>query len=176
MRDLNFLRGGRRPACRFPRLGFSPWTPFSEAPPFKSGIPPGGKTHPVFALRATPRQSRGEPARPSLRSRSAALRPERRTDNAADGEPAARSGLGCRPPLRRFPSPYPPAWGLGRPATGSLHFDTATGPSRFPRSGLYFSRKKSRTRYVRPGKEGKLKKKRLVEARAAVLARSYRMG
>ena len=39
-------RGGEAWGCGFPRLGFPPGAPLSEAPPFKCGSSAGGKTHP----------------------------------------------------------------------------------------------------------------------------------
>lgn len=41
-----FKRGGEAGGCGFPRLGFPPGAPLSEAPPFHCGSSAGGQTHP----------------------------------------------------------------------------------------------------------------------------------
>jgi len=102
-------RGGRFRTCCFPRLGFPPCTPPSEAPPFKRNTA-RGETHPsscrLFEIGIRRRFAGGQqhgfffvlltpPLPPAL-------------PFASSGRAC---GCGCPEPLRRSTSPQPP--GLG---------------------------------------------------------------
>ena len=51
-RECGFWRGGEAGGCGFPRLGFPPGAPLSEAPPSTADHRPGGKPIPVHSLRS----------------------------------------------------------------------------------------------------------------------------
>jgi hypothetical protein len=103
-------RGGEAGGCGFPRLGFPPGAPFSEAPPFQRGSSAGGQTHPRSVAGA-----------PSLGATARRPFPFRAPPPFGWGRGGGRGGRGGPPGPRRRA-------GGGRGAAGG------TRPARLPRS------------------------------------------
>ena len=100
-----YPRVGRCRPCCFPRLGFPPWTPLSEAPPFFAEIHQGGKPIPTPSRSkfGTPSQLRwGETARLSLVIGRRPPARASRHDAAADSDLRV---AGTTPPLCQSPQP-----------------------------------------------------------------------
>ena len=119
-------RGGRLWACGFPRLGFSPCAPFSEAPPFHAEH---GRGQNPSRLRARARPSarlrRGATARLLFRSF------ERRPAGARRRPPRCRPFLRRASALCRTSAPFAPRGGgrVGRAGSGCGRSSPRTLPA-----------------------------------------------